>query len=31
MVRKMKKLPPHQRRAAARAMTGLIEAFMLKG
>ena len=31
MVREMKKLPLHQRRAAARAMTDLIEAFMLKG
>jgi len=30
MVREMKKLPPHQRRAAARAMTDLIKAFMLK-
>jgi len=31
MVREMKKLPVHQRRAAARAMTDLIEAFTLKG
>jgi transcriptional regulator with XRE-family HTH domain len=31
MVREMKKLPFHQRRAAARAMTDLIEAFTLKG
>ena len=31
MVREMKKLPLHQRRAAARAMTDLIEAFTLKG
>ena len=31
MVREMKKLPFHQRRAAARAMTYLIEAFTLKG
>ena len=31
MVREMKKLSPHQRRAAARAMTALIEAFVLKG
>jgi transcriptional regulator with XRE-family HTH domain len=31
MVREMKKLPAHQRRAAARAMTDLIEAFTLKG
>jgi transcriptional regulator with XRE-family HTH domain len=30
MVREMKKLPLHQRRAAARAMTDLIEAFVLK-
>jgi transcriptional regulator with XRE-family HTH domain len=30
MVREMKKLPTHQRRAAARAMTDLIEAFTLK-
>jgi transcriptional regulator with XRE-family HTH domain len=31
MVREMKKLPFHQRRAAARAMTDLIEAFTLNG
>jgi hypothetical protein len=31
MVREMKKLPLHQRRAAARAMTDLIAAFMVKG
>ncbi len=30
MVREMKKLPLHQRRAAARAMTDLIEAPMVK-
>jgi len=31
MVREMKRLPTHQRRAAARAMTDLIKAFTLKG